>query len=211
MAALVLDKWLERRLIARRQRLGLDHWDEVWDGVYVMTPPADIEHFGVSNDLVTVLTITMKWAGLGDVFSGVAISDRREDWKKNFRVPDACVFLKNNAAEDCETHWFGGPDFAVEIVSPNDRSRKKIPFYEKVGTRELLIIDRRPWRLSLHRLLDGMLRDVGQSTVADPRTLASEVVPLSFQLTGAAERPAIRVKHLKDERQWTVEARRRLK
>jgi Uma2 family endonuclease len=209
VAALILDKSLERRLIARRRRLGIDHFDEVWDGVYVMAPAADIEHFGVSADLVTVLTIVVKWAGLGECLPGVNISDRKDNWKKNFRVPDLSVFLNGNPAEDCETFWFGGPDFAVEVVSPNDRARKKVPFYEKVGTRELLIIDRRPWRLTLLRLIDGKLQDVGQSSLVSPQTLISEVVPLSFQLVGTVERPAILAKHLQDERQWTVEARRR--
>src|SRR5207302_7802971 len=139
-----LDKWLERRTIARRRRLGIDQWDEVWDGVYIMTPPADIEHFSVSGDLLSVLITVVKEAGLGEVFAGVAISDRKENWEKNFRVPDVTVFLNGNPAEDCETHWFGGPDFAIEIVSPNDRTRKKIPVYEKVGTREFMIVDRRP-------------------------------------------------------------------
>jgi len=211
MAALILDKSLERHLIARRRRLGIDHWDEVWDGVYVMAPPPDIEHQVFGFDLIEVLTLIVKRAGLGEVFSGVAISDHKEAWRKNFRVPDASVFMNGNPSEDCETHWFGGPDLAVEIVSPNDRSRKKIPFYEKVGTRELLIVDRKPWCLSLFRLIDGKLCEVGKSTLVEPMTLASEVVPLSFQLIESAERPAIRLKHLQDGRQWTVEARKRPK
>jgi Uma2 family endonuclease len=209
MAALILDKSLERHLIARRRRLGIDQWDEVWDGVYVMAPPPDIEHQVFGFDLVEVLKLIVKRAGLGEVFSGVAISDHKEDWRKNFRVPDASVFLNGNPSEDCETHWFGGPDLAIEIVSPNDRSRKKIPFYEKIGTLELLIVDRKPWRLSLFRLIDGKLCEVGKSTLAEPVTLASEVVPLSFQLVESAQRPAILVKHLQDGRHWTVEARQR--
>jgi Uma2 family endonuclease len=209
MAALILDKSTERRLIARRRRLGIDRFDEVWEGVYVMSPPADIEHFGAAKDLAAVLTIVVKWAGLGEVFAGVAISDRKQDWKRNFRVPDVTVFLKGNPAEDCGTHWFGGPDLAVEIVSPNDRTRKKIPFYERVGTRELLIVDRRPWRVTLLRLSDGKLHEIGQSTLADSQTLASEVVPLCFQLVEVAGRQAIFVRHLHDQRQWTVEARQR--
>jgi Uma2 family endonuclease len=211
MTAVILDKSLERQIIARRRRLGIDHHDEVWDGVYVMSPPPDVEHSGATNDLATIFTMVIKWAGLGEVFSEVGISDRNEGWEKNFRVPDVTVFLKGNPAEDCETHWCGGPDFAVEVVSPNDRTRKKIPFYEKVGTRELLVVDRRPWRLTLYRLVDGELRDVGQSTPADPNTLSSSVVPLSFQLTESAQRPAILVAHLHDGRQWTVAARKKSK
>ena len=121
------------------------------------------------------------------------------------------MFLKGNRAEDCDTHWCGGPDVAIEIVSPNDRSRKKIPFYQSVSTRELLIVDRRPWRLTLFRLVDGKLGEVGESTLPDPQVLASEVVPLSFQLAQVAEKPAILVKHLQDGREWTVEARKRSK
>jgi Uma2 family endonuclease len=209
MTAIILDKSLERRLIGRRRRLGIDHHDEVWDGVYVIAPDADIEHSSIGGGLAAVLTIAVKWARLGECLPGVNISDRKEDWKKNFRVLDVTVFLNGNPAEDCETHWFGGPDFAVEVVSPNDRTRKKIPFYEKVGTRELMIVDRRPWRLTLLRLVGGKLCEVGQSTLADPQTLASEVIPLSFQLVGVAEKPAILVKHLQDNREWTVEARSR--
>jgi Uma2 family endonuclease len=207
MTAVILDKWLERQVIARRRRMGIDHFDEVWDGVYFMAPPADIEHFATSNDLAAVLTIVVKWGGLGEVFPGVAISDRKEGWKKNFRVPDITVFLKGNPAEDCVKFWCGGPDFAVEIVSPKDRTRKKISFYEQVRTRELFIVDRRPWRLSLLRLMDGKLQEIGQSTLADAKVLPSEVIPLSFQLVGTAERPAIQVRHLLDDRQWLVEAR----
>jgi Uma2 family endonuclease len=208
MTAVVLDKWLERRLIARRRRLGIDHFDEVWDGVYVMAPAADIEHFSVSFDLAIVLNIIVKAGELGEVFTGVNISDRKEGWRKNFRVPDISVFLNDNLAEDCGTHWSGGPDLAVEIVSPKDRSRKKIPFYEKIGTRELLIVDRKPWRLTLYRLIDGELREVGKSTLNESRVLASQVVPLSFQLTQAADKPAILLTHLQDGRQWTVEPRK---
>src|SRR5437868_9097757 len=173
MTAVILDKSLERQIVARRRRQGIDHWDEVWDGVYVMSPPADIEHFALNTDLVDVFVEVVKKAGLGEVFSGVAVSDRKEGWKKNFRVPDVAVFLKGNAAQDCETHWFGGPDFAVEVVSPNDHTRKKIPFYETVGTRELLVVDRKPWRLTLFRLVEGKLREVSQSTPIDSQTLSS--------------------------------------
>jgi Uma2 family endonuclease len=209
MTAVVLDKWVERRIIARRRRLGQDHFDEVWDGIYVMAPAADIEHFEISNDLATVITIVVKWAGLGRVLPGVNISDRKQGWKKNYRVPDITVFLEGNTAENCTTHWCGGPDLAIEVVSPNDRSRKKIPFYEKVGTRELIIVDRRPWRLTLYRLMTGELREIGQSTLADAKRLASEVVPLSFQHSGVEDRPTIIVRHLNDGREWVVEPSKR--
>lgn len=205
MVALITDPRLERRIIARRRRLGIDRWDEVWKGVYVMAPSADNQHFDISNDFQSIFTIVIKWPGLGRCVSGVNISDRKEEWRKNFRCPDTAVFLNGTIAEDCGEFWFGGPDFAVEIVSPRDRTRKKIPFYEKVGTRELLIVDRRPWRLSLLRLIDGKLVEAGQSTFDESRELTSAVLPLSFQLSGDSTAPKILVRH-RDGRHWTIDA-----
>jgi Uma2 family endonuclease len=198
---------LERRLIARRRRLGLDQWDEVWEGTYVMVPPADIEQFEVSGELASVLTVAVKWAGLGEVYSGVAISDRVRGWKQNIRVPDVAVFLHGNPAQDCRTHWCGGPDLAIEVVSPRDRTRRKIPFYEQLGTRELLLVERRPWRLTLLRLCEGKLREADQSTCATSAVLSSNVVPLRFQLVDSAGRPEILLARTGDGRQWRVKSR----
>jgi Uma2 family endonuclease len=206
MAALITDPEIQREMIARRRRLGQDHWDEVWDGVYVMAPAADIEHFEVSTDLLAVFVEVIRRPGLGRVMGGINVSDRKVGWKKNFRVPDVAVFLNGTAAEDCGRFWFGGPDFAVEIISPHDRTRKKIPFYEKVGTRELLIVDRRPWRLTLFRLSDGTLSEVGQSTIAAASNLSSQVLPLTFRLAGDADQPAIFIQHHDGVRSWTVNA-----
>jgi len=49
----------------------------------------------------------------------------------------------------------GGPDFAVEILNPGDRTPEKLPFYASVNVRELLVVDRDPWSLELFRLCDG--------------------------------------------------------
>jgi len=135
---------------------------------------------------------------------GVSVSDRKRNWTKNFRVPDVVVFLNGTHAEDCGDYWCGGPDFAIEIVSPRDRTWKKLPFYERVGTRELLIIDRRPWKLTLFRLTEGKLLDAGQSSFDDSLPLASLVVPLSFRLVGDQLRPAIEVTHHDGWQRWLV-------
>ena len=124
--------------------------------------------------------------------------------KHNYRSPDVVVFLNDTKAENCDTHWFGGPDFAVEIVSPGDRSREKFEFYANVGVRELLLIDREPWRLELFRLQEGKLVEVGRSTVKEPRQLASEVAPLDLRLVPGEQRPQIEVVHHDGEQAWTV-------
>ena len=149
-----------RRIIHRRRRLGLDRKDEVWDGRYIIMTAPDNVHQEFVAELVFILTLVVKRAGLGNVYPGGNISDREEKWTSNYRVPDVTVFLNDNPAENRNTHWFGGPDLAIEIVSDNDKSRKKLDFYASVATRELLIVDRAPWQLELFRLIDGVLVSV---------------------------------------------------
>ncbi|MEX0716094.1 MAG: Uma2 family endonuclease [Planctomycetaceae bacterium] len=204
MAALVIDRDIERELIAERRRTGADRYDEVWDGVYVMSPMADNEHQELVNGLSTVMTVVVAWPGRGKVFPGVNISDRDSDWKKNYRCPDVVVFLNDTKAVNRGSHWYGGPDLAVEIVSPSDRSRKKLVFYAKIGTRELLIVDRHPWALELYRLDDGELKLVATSTVDDGAVLRSDVVPLSFRLVAGDERPRIEIAHVAGDGHWMV-------
>jgi len=170
-----------------------------------MAPAADNEHQRMACDLFSVFDVAVNRAGLGWAAAAVNVSEREHGWRKNYRVPDVAVFLKGNPAEDCGTFWHGGPDLAVEIVSPRDRTRKKIPFYEKIGTRELLVIDRRPWRLALYRGSDGRLNLDGESTFATPLDLISGVVPLSFRLAGTEALPRILVCHRDGRQQWLVE------
>ena len=116
MTMIIQDQDTQRRVIARRRRLGQDKFDEVWNGVYVMAPMANIEHQEFVSGLDCLLGEVVRSAKLGMVLPGTNVSDRREDWKKNFRCPDVAVFLKDTKAINCDTHWFGGPDFAVEVA-----------------------------------------------------------------------------------------------
>ena len=114
------------------------------------------------------------------------------------------VFLPGNPAVDKETRWLGGPDFAVEIISPGDRSRKKFAFYAKVGVRELLFIGRKPWSLELYRLNDAELKLVGKVLPHQSQSLKSEVLPVSFRLLPGDPRPTLEVTQTEDARQWLI-------
>ena len=193
-----------RRIIHRRRRLGLDRKDEVWNGRYIIMPDPDNVHQDLVGSLLTVLRIVISWAKLGNAYPGCNISDREDKWTSNYRVPDVTVFLNDNPAENRNTHWLGGPDLAIEIVSDNDKSRKKLDFYASVGTRELIILDRAPWQLELFRLTNGELISVGKSSVTDGSVLASEVVPLSFRLIAGTTRPQIEARHVDGVQSWTI-------
>ena len=204
MAMIVLDRDLEKRLIRKRRAIGSDRFDEVWDGVYVMSPVADNEHSDVIADLIFVFKSALLGLPGVRVSAAVNLSDREDEWRKNYRCPDLAVFFAENTARDKGSHWLGGPDFAVEIVSPRDRSRKKLDFYAKVGVRELLLVDRKPWALELYRLIDGGLKLVGKLTPDPTGSLSSEVLPVSFRLLPADPRPMIEVTQTQDGQRWPI-------
>lgn len=204
MTTLILDAVFEAQAIAQRRAQGLDRYDEVWDGVYVMAPLANNEHQRVATKLSAVLERIGEELN-AEVLCGCNVSDRRDDWTTNYRCPDNAVYMTNNPAENLSTHWLGGPDFAVEIVSPKDKTWDKLDFYSSVNTRELLIIDRDPWKLSLLRLAGDKLVPAGASTLAKNAAISSAVLPLAFQLVPREnEMPLIEVLH-HDGRRWKVD------
>jgi len=199
---------LTRDALAERVRSVMEseyhNRDEVWDGVWVVSPNPNDEHNDVEMNLGTIFNVVLGWTGLGRVRSGPNVSDRAEQWEHNFRCPDLAVFLQGTTARNLGVHWQGDPDFAVEVISPNDRSRKKFDFYAQVNTRELLIVDRDPWVLELYRLEEGVLKLVGKSSLDRPDLLVSQVLPLSFRLVAGAPRPRIEVVHSDGVQRWSA-------
>lgn len=181
MNTLVLDTQITRQLIRQRKKLGNDLYDEVWDGVHVMAPMANLQHQDSAGDFAAIFYEVVRKPGLGRVHAGANVSDRRLNWKRNYRVPDVVVVLHGGRAVDCDTHWFGGPDFLVEIESPEDDIAKKVPFYSKIGVRELLVVGRDSRALRLFRLVDGRLVLVGESSHGKNGWLKSDVLPLTFR------------------------------
>lgn len=204
MATLVTDPDLAEQLIEDRKARGIDQRDEVWEGLYVMTPAPNDEHQDLVGGFTHVLRETIDHCQLGKSRPGVNLSDRVEEWTQNFRCPDVVVFLNDTTAEFHNTFWLGGPDLAIEVVSPDDQSREKFSFYEKIGTRELLIVDRDPWQLELHRLVDNKLVLAGISSLADPAWLLSETVPLKLRLQPGEKRPTIVLVHSSSDKIWQI-------
>ena len=130
------------------------------------------------------------------------ISDRIDGWQSNYRVPDVAVFLNDGQAVNRGAFWHGGPDFAVEVIGPEDRILDKLPFYEAVRTRELLLVHRHPWRLELLSLRDDRLMTRGQSTLENGATIVSDVLPFSFRLVPCEDRPRIEVVHTDGDARW---------
>jgi Uma2 family endonuclease len=164
MATVIMDRAYAELLRQKRAAAGADRWDEVWEGTYRIVPLPNTEHQQIVNRLCSIFEFVVGWKNGGIVLPGANISDRTVGWEHNYRCPDVVVFLPNSSAKDFGTHWQGGPDFAVEISSDDDRTRDKIEFYASIGTRELLVIDRKPWQLELLRLARKTLKPAGIST-----------------------------------------------
>src|SRR5262245_20400955 len=124
MATLVIDPYIETQIRAQRAESGADRYDEVWEGTYLMAPRPKVQHQDLVAGLTTVLHQIVVASGAGHVFPGANVSDREEDWTQNYRCPDVVVVLNGSRAKNCGTHLCGGPNFLIEIISPDDRSRE---------------------------------------------------------------------------------------
>ncbi|MEM8866383.1 MAG: Uma2 family endonuclease [Planctomycetota bacterium] len=203
MAMLVADALTENELLKLRRDQELDRFDEVWEGMYVMHALPNDEHQQIVNRLSLALTLWIEDTGLGQVRPGVNLASDASNWEHDYRCPDVVVFLNDSPSECHGAFWTGGPDLAVEILSPRDQTPSKIDFYTKVGVRELLIIDRDPWRLELRRLDAGALPVVAVGeTGGEP--IESESLPITLQLAPGEQRPQIVVRHTQSDQSWVV-------
>ncbi len=201
----IRDAGLFDPLIQDRKRKGIDLYDEVWEGVYIMPSMPNNAHQGMVGDLGDVLTEVVKRGKLGSHLPGANVSDRRKGWEYNYRVPDIVVVLKNSRALDCKTHFCGGPDFLVEIQSPGDDTEEKVPFYGKIGVRELLIIHRDKRTLRLLRLQGEELVLVAPTHLDGKEWLISEVLPLAFRRVSRQGKPRNEVRRTDDKPgRWLV-------
>jgi hypothetical protein len=116
-------------LIARRRALGLDMFDEVWDGDYHMNPAPAGPHSWIDQQLAELLGPWARQAGLwmGDVFNLGVVGD--------FRVPDRGI----HTAPPVQT-WFDTAVMAIEVESPGDESWDKLGFYAAYHVDEVLIV-----------------------------------------------------------------------
>jgi Uma2 family endonuclease len=202
MSVLVHDPYFAEMIKRERTRTGADRFDEVWDGVYVANPIPTIDHQRMLMNILKILEDNL-WND-AIVIQRWSVSDRDEDWINNYRVPDVSVFLPENPGENRRSHWYGGADFVVEIASPGDRTREKLPFYAKVNTREVLIVDLEDPAIELHRLDESEHKIVGRAIPGSRTKLESSVLPLRFTLKKNRSNVLIEASRLDDDQKWLV-------
>ncbi len=134
MRAVLLD--VPKELIDERRRQGLDLFDEVWDGVLHMVSPPSSRHQRVAAELTAVLLPDAKAKDL------VVLPDTAlyapESGDRNYRVPDLMfAYRRHISGRGVE----GSAELVIEILSPEDETHEKLPFYDSLGVTEFLIVD----------------------------------------------------------------------
>jgi hypothetical protein len=117
-------------LIQRRQALGIDTFDEVWEGSYHMAPAAHPSHGYVDNELAVVLAPLARAAGL--VGTGPFNLGQADD----YRVPD-----RGYHRGLPRSTWVPTAAVVVEVVSPDDETYDKFGFYSAHRVDELIVAD----------------------------------------------------------------------
>ena len=200
MAVLIRDAGVEARVRAERKSSDAARWDEVWNGVLVMPPMPNNEHQRIVIRLASIFSNLIDWDAGDCCLPGANVSDRDADWSFNYRVPDVLVVKAGGRAVDRGTHWIGGPDLIVEVISPEEEPYVKLDFYSSIGVREVLVLQRDPWLLERFALLNGALTRLERCDAVGGE-VASSVLPVKFRFrTG----DRLMVEHATTGESWAV-------
>jgi hypothetical protein len=109
---------IPQSMIVERRRLGLDHRDEMWEGVLHVNEPGNMDHQRTEARLVVVLHPLAEQLGLEAVpEAGVFDPDVAEN--RDFRTPDVLVVRPSTTSERGAE---GAAELVIEIRSPGDES-----------------------------------------------------------------------------------------
>ena len=173
-----------RHVITERTRLGVDRLDEVWEGVYHVTPVPSREHGWIASELLSLLSNQAREHQVGTLRYDQAVGSPRD-----YRVPE-WLFLSRGGARLSERGYVRAADLVCEVLSPGDDTWKKKPFYERMGVKELLVIDPKPRRVWLFNLV------VGRYVEVEPTRgwVRSESLKAGFRTGQRASKPALLVR-----------------
>jgi Uma2 family endonuclease len=155
-------------LLDRRRELGLDSADEMWKGVLHVNPAPYGDHSEILQQLAESLGPPARAAGLVP-----AMGDFNLGTQGDYRVPDGGL-----RRPEPRRLYYPTAALVVEIVSPDDESWAKLPFYAAHHVGEALIVD--PQKREVHWLaLQGEgYEPIERSALIDfgPEQLAERIV-----------------------------------
>ena len=121
-------------MLEERRRLGHDLLDEVWDGVLHMVPPPGATHQSFARDLFLFLHSRLREGSKIFWETGLYLSPD----ESNYRIPDLIVAADADIAERGVEKR---AELVVEVLSKNDMSRDKLPFYAACNVKEVWLLD----------------------------------------------------------------------
>jgi Uma2 family endonuclease len=156
-----------RALIERREQLGQDLFDEVWDGVLHMNPAPSGGHAQVDQQLAELLGDLARRAGL-TATGPFNLGDSEHD----YRVPDRGLHQHFS-----DQVFYPTAALALEIASLGDESYQKLDFYAAHRVDEVVIVDREKQKVEWLRLTDGQYHAVTRSSLIElgPAELETQI------------------------------------
>jgi Uma2 family endonuclease len=145
-----------QELLDRRRRNGADRHDEVWQGVHHMVPAPGAAHSLIAQQLAILLDGPARAAGL------VVSVDFNLGAEHDYRVPDLGIHRGRPHGT-----WIPTAAAAVEILSPEDETWDKLPFYAGHRVDELIIVDPSTKSVDWRALRDGQYLPTERSGLVD--------------------------------------------
>ncbi len=199
MRALYID--VPEELLRQRRRLGIDEFDEMWEGDLHLLPLPTWDHQGIDQGLSWFFKT--HWHDLGEgVFRShvgvkhpgtpdVAVGGVRVP--TNYRGPDLVFLLRGHERRIRKGWVVGPPDAVIEIRSPGDETYQKFPFFHSLGVPEVIVIHRDTKVPELHLRADS---DYERSAPASDGSVTSRVLDTVFRAQ-ATPRGGTAVLHLR--------------
>ena len=143
--------WIDvsEEFLEERRQLGHDKRDELWEGELHMVPPGSFIHGTVSAAFLIALTPIARRRGLLVRTSEIGVFNPNVD--ESYRIPDVSVARPEHVSD----RGFEGAELVIEVLSPNDESRKKFDFYARIGVREVWLVEPKTRETELYVLRDG--------------------------------------------------------
>lgn len=133
-----------------------------------MVPGPSIEHADISQQLAVLLDGPARAAGLRPTMSEFNLGESEHD----FRVPDGGLHRPGASGV-----WQQTAAAVVEILSPGDESRQKLPFYADHDVDEVLLVDPAERTVTWLALHHGQYEPVQRSGLIElgPTELAEQI------------------------------------
>lgn len=175
MRAVLLE--VDPAALEARRRVGLDRWDEMWEGVLHMAPAPYSEHQRILEDLIVFLKPLLARTGRGVLRAGINVFNEAST-EPDYRIPDLTFVARGRESLIAKDGVRGGgPDAVIEIRSPADETYEKLAFFATLGVLEVIVIERDSKRTEVFRLQQGAYsRDIADATGG----LTSRTMNVSF-------------------------------